>query len=221
MNQSNHFLVWCLLLNLLWLPQAYANTKIVLQALLKDTAVININGKQKILKIGKPSDGLKLISVTSEVAIIEHDGEQHTYSINSTYYQAPANKETKTASKKLTIIPDEQGMYTVTGTINGSNVRFVVDTGATLISMNGNLAKRLGIDYKLIGQKSQSYTASGIADIYIVTLKKVNVGGIVKHNVTAAVHHGDFPNIALLGMSFLKDLSINRDVGVMEIEKKY
>ncbi|NIR58755.1 MAG: TIGR02281 family clan AA aspartic protease, partial [Gammaproteobacteria bacterium] len=61
------------------------------------------------------------------------------------------------------IWPTPNRMYTVLGSINGYPVDFIVDTGATLVSMSGREARRLGIDYRVIGKPSQSSTASGIA----------------------------------------------------------
>ncbi|MCZ6803864.1 MAG: retropepsin-like aspartic protease [Proteobacteria bacterium] len=61
-------------------------------------------------------------------------------------------------------------MYSISGTINGFHVAFVIDTGATLVSMNSNVAKRIGLDYKLKGKESVSYTASGKDKVYIVNL---------------------------------------------------
>jgi len=198
---------------------AVAIEKIVVNGLFKNKAIVTIDGKQRVLKKNRPSpEGVLLIDANSKEAIIEVDGKQDVYTLG-THIGSTFKKST--SGKKLILTPDSGGMFNVTGTINGSNVRFVVDTGATLVSMNGNVAKRLGIDYKLIGKESQSYTASGKSKIYIVNLKKVKVGDIELENVRGAVHDGGFPVITLLGMSFLGKLNMKREGRIMELEKKY
>ena len=198
---------------------AFAVDKIVINGLFQDKAIVTIDGKQRVLKKDKPSpEGVLLIEANSKEAIIEIDGEQDTYTLGT--HIGNSFKE-PTGGKKLILAPDSSGMYSISGTINGSGVDFVVDTGATLVSMNSNIAKRLGIDYKLEGKESVSYTASGKDKIYLVNLKKVRVGDIELQNVKGAVHEGNFPVITLLGMSFLGKLDMKREGRVMELQKKY
>jgi aspartyl protease family protein len=112
-------------------------------------------------------------------------------------------------------------MYLVVGSINGYPVDFVVDTGATLVSLSGREARRLGIDYRVVGTPGQSSTASGIDTIYLVNLDRVKVGDIELRNVRGAVHDGDFPPATLLGMSFLSRLTMRQDGQVLELKKKF
>ena len=193
--------------------------KIIVNGLFQDKAIVTIDGKQRVLKKGKESpEGVLLIEANSKEAVIEIDGKQENYTlgthIGNTFKEA-------TDGEKLIIAPDSGGMYSISGSINGSHIDFVVDTGASLVSMNSNIAKRLGIDYKLKGEEGSSYTASGKDKIYIVNLKKVRVGNIELTNIEGAVHEGDFPVITLLGMSFLNKLDMKREGRVMELHKKY
>jgi aspartyl protease family protein len=198
---------------------SFAIDKIVINGLFKDKAIVSIDGKQRVLRKGKASpEGALLIESNSKEAIIEINGKQETYTLGA---HIGGNFAAPTEGKKLILTPDSGGMYNVSGAINGSHVSFVVDTGATLVSMNSNVAKKIGIDYKLKGEEGQSYTASGKSKIYIVNLKKVKIGDIELHNVEGAVHEGDFPVITLLGMSFLGKLNMKRDGRIMELEKKY
>jgi aspartyl protease family protein len=199
---------------------AIAIDKIVVNGLFKDKAIVTIDGKQRVLKKGKASpEGALLIEANSQQAIIEIEGEQETYTLGT---HLGSNKTKKpTTGEKLIIAPDSRGMYSLSGSINGSPVSFVVDTGASAVSMNSNTAKRLVIDYKLIGKKGISYTASGKDEIYIVNLKRVRVGNIELRNIEGVVHEGGFPVITLLGMSFLGKLDMKREGRIMELEKKY
>jgi aspartyl protease family protein len=204
---------------LLAIQTSFAIDKIVINGLFKDKAVVTIDGKQRILKKNKPSpEGVLLLESNSKEAVIEIDGQQDTYKLGShigNTFKPPTDND------KLVIAPDASGMYNISGMINGFHVPFIVDTGATLVSMNSNIAKKLGIDYKLKGKESQSYTASGKSKIHVVNLKRVKVGDIELHNVKGAVHEGDFPVVTLLGMSFLNQLEMKREGQIMELQKKY
>ena len=194
--------------------------------LLSDKVVVTVDGKRHILKKGVPSqDEILLISTSlrEETATIAIDGKEQAYPLNKQIYSYSSDEVAKKpqASQSIIIAPDSYGMYEVSGTINGFSVNFVVDTGATLISMNSLDAKRIGLDYKLEGRKSIAETASGITNIYVMNLKRVQIGDIMLRNVRGAVHDGNFPTVILLGMSFLSRLNMNREGRVLKLTKEY
>lgn len=206
----------CLLLFLLSM-NVLAVDKISISGLFNDKVIITIDGKQRLLKVGKPSpEGVVLISSNSRVAIIEIDGERNTYTLG-THIGSSFKKPTQ---GKTVIIAPSNGMYEVNGSINGFQVRFLVDTGATAVSMNKNHAKRIGINYKQEGRKGLSETASGISKIYITDLDSVMVGDIKVKNVRATIHDGDFPRIILLGNTFLDKVKMIREGKLLKLEEK-
>jgi aspartyl protease family protein len=197
---------------------AFAVEKLSVKGLFKDTAVLVIDGKQRLLRAGQTSpEGVKLLSANSKEAVIEIDGVRSTHRLGThigSKFPAPKHPAVK-------IWPTARNMYPVVGSINGYPVNFIVDTGATIVAMNSGEARRLGIDYAIEGKPSFSQTASGISKIYLVNLKRVKVGDIELKNVAGAVHEGNFPTKTLLGMSFLGRLDIHREGGVLELRKKY
>lgn len=196
---------------------AYAGVKVKVSGLFKDKAILVIDGNQRLMRAGETSpEGVKLIESNSKRAIIEIDGVQSTQSLGSHIGGGFSEPE----SRSVHIYPT-RGMYTVVGSINGYPVNFVVDTGATAVSMNSREARRLGIDYAVEGRPGLSQTASGIVKVYIVRLKRVKVGDIELTNVEGSVHEGNFPTEVLLGMSFLGRLEMSREDGVLELRKKY
>ena len=78
----------------------------------------------------------------------------------------------------------------------------------------------MGIDY-LAGHPGQVVTANGRATSHFVTLERVSVGGLVQHNVRAAVVDGFYPEEVLLGMSFLGGLNLNEANGVLSLTQLY
>ena len=197
---------------------AAAVSKITVVGLFKDTAIVVIDGTRRLLRMGDTSpEGVTLVSATSSEAVLEIDGEQKRYGLGGQIGGSYARSE----QPKVRIWPTPNHMYLVTGSINGFPVDFIVDTGATLVSLSGREARRLGIDYRVVGTPGHSSTASGIEKIYLVKLDKVRVGDIELRNVQGAVHDGDFPPSTLLGMSFLGRLTMRQEGQILELEKKY
>ena len=93
------------------------------------------------------------------------------------------------------------GHFFTQGRINGRAVSFMVDTGASFISLGPSDAKRLGLDLSR-GAPVQMRTANGIISSLKIQLDTVTIGDITLHNVEAVVGQHDRSH-ALLGMSFL------------------
>lgn len=184
---------------------ALATPQIVVQGLFRDRAVVTIDGKQRMLRVGEASpEGVELIRADSGEALLEFDGQRRVFRLGE---QIAANYAEQ-ASTEVRIWPDGRGMYATVGTINGLTVRFLVDTGATSIAMNEAEARRLGIDYRMDGERGHASTASGLVATHRVKLKVVQVGDIRLREVDALVIDGAYPEQVLLGMSFLGRLKI-------------
>ncbi len=209
----------CLILLLVLFPGlGFAAPKFMVVGLFKDKAILDINGKQRLLAAGHQApEGITLISANSKEAVIEVEGKRGTYAIGN---RIGSQFAAATAGATVQIVPNYMGMYNVGGAINGFAVSFMVDTGATQVAMNKHLARRLGIDYRLIGNEGVSSTASGIVRSFGVTLKKVRVGDIELMDVPATVIDGDFPTETLLGMSFLSRVDMDRKGRLMVLRKK-
>lgn len=101
------------------------------------------------------------------------------------------------------------GHYLAPGAINGNRVQFLLDTGATSVSIPLSVSDRLGLRR---GAPQQTLTANGIATVYRTTLDSVQLGGIRMRNVSAVITPGMPGDTVLLGMSFMQHLElIQRD----------
>jgi aspartyl protease family protein len=202
---------------LLFVANAYAVEKLEVQGLFSNKAVLMVDGKRHIIAVGETSpEGVKVISATSRGAVLEVDGKQKQYNLGSSV----STTFTKRKSQKETIFINSGGMYMTFGNINGRTVRFLVDTGASAISMNTDQAKKLGIRYDKIGVPAGVSTASGFVDAYRVRLKSVSVGNITETNVEAFVIDGKHPGPILLGMTFLGRLSVEHSGNSMTLLQK-
>jgi aspartyl protease family protein len=110
---------------------------------------------------------------------------------------------------------DRSGHYVAEGTINGRPVTFLVDTGATDVSLPESAARALGLEF---GPRVKVMTAAGPANAWVARLDEVTVGGIRRENVRATITSGEFNGI-LLGMSFLKHYSLQQQDGRLVIRE--
>lgn len=190
--------------------------------LFKDMAILNIDGKKYMLRKGEVTpNGVKLISSSSDKAVLEIDGKKDTYTIDSqikTSYSSKKNEIKKVPEARIWPI---RGMYATAGSINDQPVYFLVDTGATYVTMNSHQAKRLGIDYRYSGTREFASTANGEVEIYLVNLDKVKVEGIELKYVKGAVIEGASPTKVLLGMSFLSRTKLQHQGEMMLLQKKW
>jgi aspartyl protease family protein len=199
------------------LPVASWAIEVNVIGLFPDKAVVVIDGgAPRVLSLGqKPVEGVTLISSDRESATLIIDGQKKTLKIGQHHSTAPVS-----SARSTTLTADVQGHFVVDGQINGGAVRFLVDTGATVVSLSSADANRLGIDY-LKGQRGLMSTANGTAPAYHVKLDTVRVGDIVVNNVDAAVLEGNPMSFALLGMSFLKRMEMTREGETMVLIKRF
>jgi clan AA aspartic protease (TIGR02281 family) len=94
--------------------------------------------------------------------------------------------------------------FYVTASVNGNQIHFLVDTGATSVSLTPDDAKTLGFDLATLNWSGRSSTANGVIKIAPVTLGDIRLGRIVEYNVAAVVMPTS--GISLLGMTFLSRL---------------
>ena len=200
---------------------AQAGDDVRVVGLFSNRAVVLIDGQQHLLKVGQTSpEGVKLISATSEEAVLLIDGQEINARLDGRV-SAGKRPAVPDAADEFQVWRNTSGMYTTVGSINGLPVSFLVDTGATSVAMNADQARRLGIDYRVVGRQSGVTTASGIERAWAVTLDTVKVGDLVLHNVGAVVLEGAHPATTLLGMTFLGRLEIDNDGRLMTLKKRY
>jgi aspartyl protease family protein len=111
------------------------------------------------------------------------------------------------------------GHFTAAGQINGQQVRFMVDTGATVIALSETEARRIGLDYKS-GSLGRASTANGMVTTWNVKLAAVRVGDVEIRDVDASVVPASMPYV-LLGNAFLSRFQMKRDNDVMVLERRY
>lgn len=164
---------------------------------------------------GVTSGGVRLVAVQGDTAVVEVGGRQQTLRLGDRAVSAPG---TATASS-VTLNADGKGHFIAPGSINGAGVVFIVDTGASMVSMGASDAARAGIDYRK-GPAMPTLTANGPAQVWRVKLDSVRLGDVTLRNVDGAVHATDLP-VVLLGMSFLNRMEMSRNGEQMTLRQRY
>lgn len=100
----------------------------------------------------------------------------------------------------------EGGQFVVEADVDGTLVRFLVDTGASDVVLSPNDARRVGFDTSTLDYTRRYSTANGIVLGAPIRLKRITVGPITLTDVRASVNRGAMTH-SLLGMSFLERLS--------------
>jgi len=214
MNNPGRVITLLLTLVLIASTSNAADIRVI--GLFTNKALLEINGQQKLLSRGESFEGVLLESASGRGAVVSIGGETKKLGLNQSITSSFKEPQRTTAR----VFPDLHGMYIITGKVNGKPMRFLVDTGATYVTISGENATRIGIDFKQ-GQKAYAQTASSIVTVWQVMLDSVSIGGISVPNVPASVIEGSQPADALLGNSFLKHTRIQRIGSVLELEKKY
>jgi aspartyl protease family protein len=198
---------------------------LALSGILGGKAVLVIgNGPPRLVAEGKSTpEGAKLIAIEGNTALVEFGGRRHTLRLGARVVRQQGGEDRPGVSYlsrddamkilarglEVAIEANERGEFFANGEINGGKVHFLVDTGATFVSIGRADALRLGIDLRS-AVSSVSRTAGGDVKVWRVKLDSVTVGGIRLLDVEGSVHEEQDLPFVLLGMSFLKNMEMRR-----------
>jgi aspartyl protease family protein len=180
----------------------------------KAAVLVIDGGAPTTVRIGRTTRGVSVVSADEAQAVIEVAGKRRTLRLGQ--YASNASDDGR---QKVTLAADPSGHFFAQGQVNGGSVRFLVDTGATMITLPGSTADRLGIDYRK-GPRGLTQTAAGPTVAYKVKLDEVRLGNITLQNVDAVVLQSGL-SFALLGMSFLNRVEMQRDGQSMVLTRRY
>lgn len=113
----------------------------------------------------------------------------------------------RTPNSEVVLKRNHDGHYVANGSINGFPVVFLLDTGATTISIPNNVARKIGL------KKGVSYkadTANGMINVYSCRLDSVQLGGIELNNIQGHINPRMEGDTVLLGMSFMRQLEMTQ-----------
>lgn len=120
--------------------------------------------------------------------------------------------------REVTLKRNKFGHYVTNGKLNGLEVVFMLDTGATGVAIPEAIARKLGIRR---GRAVQVQTANGIGTSYLTRLDSVSVGDIELKGVEAGIVPGFMGEEVLLGMSFLRHIEFSQRGNTLVLRQQY
>ena len=181
-------------------------------------ALLVIDGKPRSIAVGSTVEGVRLLAVTGSDAVVDVKGKRITLLLGGAQVNV-GGAPSEGNGNQIVLSADVGGHFYSAGSINGQSVRFVVDTGATSVSIGQADADRLGIDYKS-GRRLYTSTANGLVPVYGVSLASVRVGDVQVYNVEAIVLPAPLTHV-LLGNSFLTRFQMRRENDRMTLDRRY
>ena len=200
----------------LFLAATAAAQTVSMSGSLGSNALLVIDGKPRNVAVGSTVQGVRLVSVTGGDAVVEV--QRFALRLGDAQVNL-GGKASEGAGKRIVLTAQGGGHFNTTGTINGKSVNFVVDTGATMVSMDQYEADRLGVDWKN-GRRGMSRTANGDTPFFLTKLASVRIGDVQVYDVDAVVLPTPMPFI-LLGNSYLTRFQMKRENDIMTLDLRY
>ena len=197
---------------------AWADTAVSLQGMLGSKALLIVSGgAPRAVAPGETHQGVKVLSTQGDQALVQVDGRPVTLRVG----EAPASvggRPGATGGDRVVLTGDARGHFVTPGAINNQPVRFLVDTGASVVSLGQAEADRLRLDYRG-GQPVTMSTANGLTRGWAFKLDQVRLGDVVVYGVDAVVTPAAMPMV-LLGNSFLSRFSMQREGDQMMLVRR-
>jgi aspartyl protease family protein len=191
---------------------------VALQGMLGSRALLLIDGgAPRSLAVGDSAQGVKLVSVGADSAVVEIAGKRVALRLGES--PASLGERGQASSGRISLPADGGGHFMGSGSINGRPVQFMVDTGASTVAISVSDAERIGLAYR-DGQPVRVGTANGLAQGWRVKLASVRIGDVEVYDVDAVVTPQGMPFV-LLGNSYLNRFQMRRDNDQMVLERRY
>jgi aspartyl protease family protein len=186
---------------------------------LGDKALLVINGTPRTVAVGNTVQGVRLVSVVGNQSVVEVGGQRITLNMGAGQVNLGGAAGSAGGATRIVLSAGEGGHFFSLGLINGKTVRFIVDTGATAVSMSQGTAEHLGLDFRK-GQMGYTQTANGATPVYLIRLDAVRLGEVVVYGVEAVVSPASM-DVVLLGNSFLSRFQMRRENDILTLDKRY
>lgn len=126
-------------------------------------------------------------------------------SLTNTAPQESSSKPRANFDNAAIINREADGHYWTRAEVQGTDVRFMVDTGASIVALTLHDAQRIGLKPSDLVFDNEVRTAGGATMGAYIVLDKVRIGRVEMEDVSAMVLREGLEQ-SLLGMSFLGEL---------------
>jgi aspartyl protease family protein len=188
-----------------------------------DRALLVIDGRTRTVAPGQTVDGVRLLSLQADgSADVAVQGRRLILRLGGAPVRvdgAPGadGAEVARGAPRVVLTADAAGHYIGDGAINGRPVRFMVDTGASLVALSQAQADRIGLAFRN-APRGLANTANGEVPANRVRLDSVKLGLLEIPGVEAVVLPSGLPHV-LLGNSFLGRLRMTQADGRLTLER--
>lgn len=128
----------------------------------------------------------------------------------------PVVRSIGSSQVEITVPVERDGHYYLDGEINGQSMKFLVDTGASYISVGSDFARRAHLPRGVAGFFN---TANGNVEGRIVRNQRVRADIFEVSSVTVAVIPGQ-SEYGLLGQNFLQYFEVSQSAGKMKLRMR-
>ena len=182
-------------------------------------ALLLIDGEPRTVPVGETVRGVKLLSLGDAQAVVEVAGRRQNLLLGASPGRVGDGAAAANTGRKIVLSSGHGGHFTTSGAINGQTTQFLVDTGATSISISQPEAERMRLRF-LDGRRIMTQTANGVVPAHAVVLDTVRIGDVEVRNIEAIVIPAQMSHV-LLGNSFLTRFQMRRDNDVLTLDLRY
>ncbi|MCA3237454.1 MAG: TIGR02281 family clan AA aspartic protease [Curvibacter sp.] len=193
---------------------------VVLSGILGSKALLVVDGgPPRSLAVGQTHQGIRLVAIEDGQAVVEISGVRQNLRLGDGPVQAVPAAPATADKRRIVLQAGSNGHFRTLGQINGKTVNFLVDTGASVVSMSVRDADAIGLPYKS-GETVQVSTANGVTTGWRTRLATVRLGSVDVYDVEALVTPAPMPYV-LLGNSYLTRFQMTRTNEQLVLEHRY
>jgi aspartyl protease family protein len=198
---------------LTWVPPVAAQT-VTWGGAMGDRVALVIDGQVRVASAGSVFGDLRVHRVTASDVEYEVAGVRQRLAAGGAPVAVGSGAR---APASLQLLVGADRLYHVEAKVNGRVLPAVVDTGASLVTLSVEQARRLGLDWQR-GQPTQVQTANGRISGWSLRLARLAVGPFDLRDVEAVVLETDLPHL-LVGNSFLRRFQVTQREDQMTLSR--
>lgn len=199
--------------------QQTEQAQVSIAGVLGSRALLIVNGAPpRSVGIGETHMGVKVMAVARDQATLEIAGQRLTMRLGDAPSSVGAGAQPANASR-IVLTAESGGHFMANGSINGKVARFMVDTGATSVTLGLPDAKRIGLNLDS-APPVRLNTANGVVQGWRLKLDSVRVGEALIYSVDAVVLPEPMPFV-LLGNSFLSRFQMQRTNDQLTLDRRF
>jgi len=119
---------------------------------------------------------------------------------------SPISSRNVEGRNQITVVRSSNRQYEIDGAVNGNPVRFLVDTGASMVVLSARDAERVGINVDNLRFGTPVSTANGTTRAARITVDNISIGTIARQGLPVMVAQPGNLKHSLLGMNFIETL---------------